>query len=428
MIMYSDTCTQKEWIITRHLTLIVMISVFLFNIVGSKWTVLAFNFPITYSRFFTATLYLLLSLFMVAKFVRDISRKRFSKFSLVFYGFIFYCICVVMIRLMCGEEAKYTVYWTIIMGGSISIASLIFSCSRKNKISLETTINDFVNFGIIVAAFKALYVFYLYKTISYDPININKECCIMLVLIPCAMMGHMIYGRKKNVIATLLFSIIVVFSGSRGALFFYVFEVALMCLLLIKHGYKTHKILLAFVLSVIVLGGLIVFNVGNIQRFLLRALMLYDSSSTSANIIDQVSKSDAGRIELYELGYNEFLKSPLIGTGTVYFNQVIEGLGEFNQSCHNFILETLDCFGLLGLGLLSLLFAATFKMLPKHNSCTTYLIIISVAFFGYALVQPLLYDPLAFLTYCIAAMICVIAGNCTNTRKMCFLKNNGENK
>ena len=106
-----------------------------------------------------------------------------------------------------------------------------------------------------------------------------------------------------------------------------------------------------------------------------------------------------------------------IGTGTVFFKVVI-GEFEFNQSSHNFILETLDCFGLIGLGQLLVLFAVTFKMIPKRNSCLSYFIITTLAFFGYALVQPLLYNPLTFPAYCIAVMICVIAGNCTNPRKI----------
>lgn len=391
---------------SNHIILIILSISLIFAILGSRWTILGYGIPEAFSKRLILFLYFLLAIFFGIKLVKDYFYHKYTLYTAAFHIFFIYCFFVITIRLITGGEVKNTIYWTIIMLGSISVAEFVLNSYKSEPNQIETVINDFTTFGLFVVAYKILYVIHLYKVIPYDPLNTNKECCIMLITIPCSVLGYLMYGRKRYIIGILLFSFVILYSGSRGGFLLLVFEFVMICALLFKNHYKTAEWLLFIILFVIIFSGAIILNVGNIQDYIIRALGTFiRKSSMMSTVIENISRSDAGRNELYEMGYMEFMKSPLFGTGVVYFRQTISGMGEFNQSAHNFILETLDCFGLLGLiQLIAIYVLVTIKM-PKYNRCKSYFVILSLAFFGYSMVEPFLYDPFVFLTYCIAVVI-----------------------
>lgn len=404
--------SQKNRIPQNHAVIILMLISLFFVVMGSRWTILAFNIPEGYSKGLTLFLYLMLMVFVLVKLCKDICTKKISYFSIFLLIFLFYCVCVMMIRLMSGEEIQHTIYCTLILIGSISIANIIFNKYKKKKIKIETIVDDFIAFGYILVAFKLCYNIFLSEVFLYDMINVNKECCIMLMLIPCSFLGYLIYERKKYVIGILLFSTMIIYSGSRSGTFLWFLELLTICFLLVRHNFKIYKMMLCIFFFVLVTAGLLIFDVGNIQQYFSRATgMFFFNTSLAIDVEGQISRSDAGRFELYDWGYTEFLKSPIIGTGVVYFFQTIEGMGDYMQSSHNFVLEILDCFGLLGLVQVIILFIAMLLQIPKNNGCKSYFIILSLVFFGYAMFQPFIYDPLAFLTYCVSVLICVIISN-----------------
>lgn len=398
---------------SNHLMLTILLIALICAILGSRWIVLAYGISETFSKRLMLFLYLMLAFFLAIKIAGDYFQKKFSLVTSILHVFFIYSVFIITIRFVSGVEVKNTIYWTIILLGSISAAELVFNSSYKRQtIKIETIINDFTSFGLFVVAYKALYVLYLNRIIAYDPLNTNKECGIMLIVIPCSVLGYLMYGRKKYVIGILLFSLVILYSGSRGGLLLYAFEIVAIYTLFIRHNYKVTKWLLFLLLSAFVLSVIITLNVGNIQNYIIRALgTIAHKSSIMFSTIEQISRSDAGRHELYDFGYKEFLKSPLFGTGIVYFRQTINGMGVFSQSAHNFILETLDCFGLLGLMQLALLYIGVFFKMPKYNKCKSYFTILSIAFFGYSMVEPFLYDPFVFLTYCMAVVIFQVVSN-----------------
>lgn len=386
-----------------------MLIALFFAVMGSRWTALAFSIPEVYSKGLILFLYLMLAVFILVKLSKDFYSKSISLFSILLLIFLFYSVCIAMIRLICGEEIQHTIYCTLILIGSISIVNVVLKKYKKNKIKIETIISDFINFGYIIVIFKLCFIIFLNEFFLYDMINVNKECCIMLMLIPCSFLGYLIYERKKYMIGILLFSAMVIYSGSRVGMFLWFLELVMIGFLFVKHDFKIYKMMLCVFFFVLIISGLLIFDIGNIQHYFSRATgAFFLNTSLAIDVESQTSRSDFGRFELYDWGYTEFLKSPIIGTGVVYFSQTIDGMGEYIQSSHNFVLEILDCFGLLGLVQVIMLFIAMFLQIPRDNGGKSYFMIVSFAFFGYAIFQPFLYDPLAFLTYCVAALICVI--------------------
>lgn len=90
-------------------------------------------------------------------------------------------------------------------------------------------------------------------------------------------------------------------------------------------------------------------------------LSLVFSGTDVANISTETS---AERLELFQTAWNSFLSSPIFGHNLVYFDK--EAL-----SGHSLVLDTLAGSGLLGIGVLYLIFSNLFKILVRNQGSTT---------------------------------------------------------
>ncbi len=127
-----------------------------------------------------------------------------------------------------------------------------------------------------------------------------------------------------------------------------------------------------------------------------------DSEATSNNedkIQSQIDRSDSGRLLLLQYGMEQVRLNPWIGTGDVmYYTQVNEQYG-VEQSSHNFIIEALVCYGVIGLIVIAcLLFAILYemKLFSKENKALwkqKILVIQTIVFFlALGLVQPTVFN------------------------------------
>lgn len=81
--------------------------------------------------------------------------------------------------------------------------------------------------------------------------------------------------------------------------------------------------------------------------------------------------SDNMRKKLWQLGIEEVKKDLLLGTGNVYFEYTI-AKGVVQQTSHNFIIESLIAFGLIGTVILIILVIYLFIRLIKNKHILTY--------------------------------------------------------
>ena len=117
------------------------------------------------------------------------------------------------------------------------------------------------------------------------------------------------------------------------------------------------------------------------------------------NAQNQISASDWMRKRLVQMGLDEVKKNPLFGTGDVmYWYQVSETYG-FMQSSHNFLIETIICYGGIGLLMIAALLISMLieaKLFTKMALCrwnyTVALLLTVLFYFAFGFVQPTVYD------------------------------------
>ncbi len=124
---------------------------------------------------------------------------------------------------------------------------------------------------------------------------------------------------------------------------------------------------------------------------------------------EQIAASDWMRKNLMQQGINQVKENPWFGTGDVmYWYQVNETYG-FMQSSHNFLIEAIVCYGIIGLLMIAALFVAILaeaklftKMALRRWNCTVALLLTIMFYFAFGFVQPTVFDlficPLFLLT------------------------------
>ena len=122
--------------------------------------------------------------------------------------------------------------------------------------------------------------------------------------------------------------------------------------------------------------------------------------------LDQIGRSDYMRSVLVSWGMDEIYKNPFFGTGNVTFLYVLNAERAVEQSSHNFIIETIICYGLIGLVLLAALVSIIVIKtgIFSKDSASQWLYKISVGltiiyYLALGLVQPTVYAPMICLLF-----------------------------
>jgi O-antigen ligase len=128
---------------------------------------------------------------------------------------------------------------------------------------------------------------------------------------------------------------------------------------------------------------------------------------------EQIEASNWMRKLLVQKGLEEVEANPWFGTGNVvYFYR----LGENNivrQSSHNFLIEAIICYGLVGLAMIAALFVTLLieaklfakRVLRRWNDVVTLLLTMAF-FFAFGMVQPTVFDVLMCPLFLMIVMAC----------------------
>lgn len=134
------------------------------------------------------------------------------------------------------------------------------------------------------------------------------------------------------------------------------------------------------------------YNIGEEQ---LDAVEQNPESSQSKDIIEEIRQSDFLRSALWEKSVAEIIKSPVVGTGVVYF-ECTYGPIVLQQGSHNIVMEVWLTFGLIGLVVYGLLYLSVViylirKMVKGKNKAIPAMYLLSMCgAFALALLQPLM--------------------------------------
>ncbi len=120
---------------------------------------------------------------------------------------------------------------------------------------------------------------------------------------------------------------------------------------------------------------------------------------------EQINRSDAMRADLLKQGIEEVKKNFLFGTGDLYYTYDM-GWKTMEQTAHNFLVECLVCFGLIGTlmilaSLLSILIDFGFfsKKGIKNYKQWTFILLVCFYYFAFGMAQPSVFNTLVCPTF-----------------------------
>lgn len=394
-----------------------------------------FRPPVLLSRIYSFLLYFPFFLVILWKLIQDVKKIRVNTVNVLYYVFAAYYCALCVYRFWNGMEVQESIYYSVVIFGSIALYCQIRDGSIKMDAQLYRT--NFIGVLVYVICYKI--VASLLSTSFYGsprllgnpPIN-NLYSTSMIVMLLPFMVANLCNGvRKKLQLESILLtlSLILILTCSSRAIF--LLALFLFTGLIIIHiGHKRVLIKLGAIVcsTVCIIGVLAMLDFGTVRYSLYREIGLfgnylssdvtnpsdYPSDSTFPGnpndmeiAFDQIERSDTMRSELVKMGLEQVKLNPFFGTGDLYYSYDL-GYMKLDQTSHNFIIESLVCYGILGTLMIAVLFIAILveckiicKPLLKLWRFKVSAAGTMVYYFAFGMVQPSVYNtllcPLLFL-------------------------------
>ena len=412
------------------------------------------------TKIYTALIYVPFFLAVFYKLITDARhiKDTFSSVSnCIFYGFALYYVALSAYRVMNAMEVKENFYYSIIFFGAIAMYMLL----RDGKIympkkDLEKNILWTAAFFVL---FRLAYVLVGKHFLARAPININLTSGMVAILLPYVinMLIVPVEDKKKLILPWIVLCsglVVVATTGARAlfALTAAVVGVMLVVALIKRRGLL--RIISAIVLAFAIVLALAFADVGDVRYSIYRHTGIefnftqYDgeadptvgsesitipstapsqeqptqsttqetaqpSAPTQAPTTpptqpvdqdqvaaqNQIAASDWMRKQLVNMGIEQAKLNPWFGTGDVmYWYQVNQTYG-FMQSSHNFLIEAIVCYGLVGLLMIAALLIAILaeaklftKLALYRWNYTIVLALTALFYFAFGFVQPTVFD------------------------------------
>lgn len=203
---------------------------------------------------------------------------------------------------------------------------------------MEVFHKTFLFFSVLTSFFGILYALLMFMgIIIQDSYNMGFGYSLMMPVM------YLIYrGKTQYLLLALVTSVCVILNGSRGPFIVLMLYVAW----LFFQNFTVKKLI--FLILILTLVGLIYINID----WIFSVLSDYSvRSRTLFKLIGGEISDTSGREDIYQLGINKILESPIVGYG-LYGDRMF-----YESYVHNIILEILIDFG-IPLGCVVLLFLA----------------------------------------------------------------------
>lgn len=425
---------QKNYVWLFFTWLIIMLTV------QSRWVVGALKTPSSILKIAALLTYLPFMVFALLKLISDIKARKKDLFTILYYGFAVYYVCISLYRLLTHGELKDSLYYTIVLLGTLALFCSV--SQQKNQQASRHLADCACIFLSILLVYRLVFLLFVEKHITQSPVNeIAMGTALLLLLpIPFQQLRHRDFSVPGCIFYGLLIfgTVVVILSlGSRAVFFLLLVELIPLIVSCLKCKRAIFTGMIAFVCALAVLCVLFVCDTGRVRYNVYRqtginfAKLLPDISDSQKNSSDkdsskkeeskkesqaqknalsQIERSDAMREALTELSLEEVRKNPWIGTGTVLFpHRYNRGKQIIDAPAHNIFLQTLNCYGVIGLVLLMALIltlvikTGLFRLKEGHLSDRVSLFTVLVLYFGISLIQATAYDVLVMPT----AFICI---------------------
>lgn len=395
-----------------------------------------FQLPLLMARFFVFLLYAPFALLIFWKLICDCKDFKRNVGNVLYYGFALYYSILFCVRFLCGTDVKESLYYSLILFGSLALYFQV----RDKRIYMEQDQFElnFMAICLLTIVYRLSYIFFLSKVFDYPLVNSIITTSIGVILLPF-MMDYLYNNPNRAVRPTLIWIEICAFlvfalTTSSRIIFFLVIIVTI-CSLIKYMRYRSTILreLSAVGCAVLAVAVLYACNVETVRYAVDREILGMTSIISSVfpaktppvetppqeniAITSQIQESDTGRIFLMKTGIEQIKQNPLFGTGDVFY---FDGL--VTQSSHNFIIETLTCYGIIGFailgGLLFFIVSKTGFFSKKTRGRLIYkvsIVLTAFYFFGISMVQPIMYNsmicPLFLLILLYYEKVLSVVGN-----------------
>lgn len=394
--------------------------------ITSTWVKEAILLPNVVYKVATLFVYLPFIAVIVWKLINDLKHFKDSvkkATNIIYYSFAVYYAVVSAYRFFISAEVKESLYYSIILFGSIALYLQL--SSNTNIISKKRLQKNVMIISLTMALVRFINYFFVGAVFKYYPINVNIMCGLNIITLPFLVDFYKTQTDKKNKIITLalitLISIEILTSAARMMCMLAIGALLILALVNFKNKNVFKRILTTCLCALLVVVILFVGNVKNTRyaiyrefSFVKTIVSLLDEGGTSVDTeepekepeeslekvesFEQTQRSDSMRRDLINIGIKEVTKNPLFGTGNVTFLYTV-GEYKFEQSSHNFLIEALNCYGIVGILfiLLFIIFAIIeSKIFDKKNEAfwqnKVSVILTFGLFFAMGCLQPLVFN------------------------------------
>lgn len=427
-------------ILNKYNISIVFFFYILLNVICSRWVQEVFPYPLNILRILTVLIYLPFILIILIKLYMDIKCKALFKGANIFYySFFTYYVLISVWRIINHDEVKESFYFFIVIIGAIAF---LIQGVKFNFFSKDSLIDNIFVCTAIICSYRISFVFLVNKIFSYMPINAIIFACIFIISIPFLVNNIEIKSHARKIVCFLLLVLSITFvllSGSRASFYLLVFLVlAITVFMIIKCKKNLIPFFSILLCSTVIVTILFAINFKDVRKNVVREVWFLNSvikveepvSDNNENInteinydelIDQqnqqIDKSDNFRRELFIYGINEIKKNPLFGTGNVLYEQQMNETYIANQSSHNFIIESLVSFGIIGslllLGSILLILIHAIKVIDIKSKF--FLILTIGVLLAFSCIQPLFYNPIVvYPFFTLITAFCITGGKSEN--------------
>ena len=388
----------------------------------STWVKEIFLLPNIFYKGATLFVYLPFGAAILWKMLSDIKNISIAikkTTNIIFYGLAVFYGVLLAYRFLNSLEIKENLYYSIIFFGSVALYMLLSEKYGKTKNMVG---NNVVAISTIIAAVRLIEYFMVGKLFLAYPINMNIMTGISVLTIPFLIDYFKTATSKKTKIFTLCLICLIILevltSSARMMCALLIVVLLVQLVINIKNKEVFKKLLTTCLCALLVIVLMFVCNVKNTRYAIYREFTFVktamvwideiagttmsddtlDEEEEKVEATEQMQRSDAMRSDLMNMGIAEIKKNPLLGTGNVTYLYDVSGY-TFEQSSHNFLIEALVCYGIIGvLGIVALIISAIYKSKiisrknkgPWQNKIS--ILLTFAVFFAMGCLQPLVFN------------------------------------
>lgn len=406
---------MRQWLKKYSLS-IMFIYLSIFVALGSTSLYEQLRFSNGARKIFTILLYLPFLLLIFWKIVSDLKCFHISGFNILYYLFGVYYVALTVYRFCTHGEIKESFYYSVVLFGVFALYALI--AERKLKLERDVFQKNLLIIAGYFVAIKLIFTFIEGRLIGNPPINNLYSTSLLVILLPF-MIDTMKQGSRKERICCLLLSLsvaLMLVCSSRAVVLLGLGVLAALFLIHITSKQVVLRTLFGIGCALVMVASMAVLNVGIVRYSLVREFNVLsaiiptddtdavipgeDTTLDSSEALEQIGRSDEMRSDLMKQGMAEIRKNPIFGTGDLYYTYDL-GYKTMEQTSHNFIIESLVCYGIVGTVMIALLLLEIFKQCGffrkesiKNWRIWASILLVSLYYFAFGMVQPSVFNTL----------------------------------